>query len=247
MLLLGSQSFPNYGLNRFFEFAKKLNFSGVEITITNNFDTQNFEYLKMLEKESGIKICAFSLPSTNAENLLPAFAKVVSEFPGRTINLASPEVFSFDYKKFIDKEIPKLCRNYRLSFHRTNSPFKTMFGILPTRSQSSLHTLREAGTVCLDLSALWRSHADIMRATDFLADKMQHVYLSNVRRNKMYMPLRDGILPVESLLTKLARENFRGDFTLKIAPENMDAGNDKKMLDNLKDAKEVFEKYFGAN
>lgn len=46
MLLLSSQSFPRYGLERFFDFAKKAGYKGVEISVNANYDTQNVEYLK---------------------------------------------------------------------------------------------------------------------------------------------------------------------------------------------------------
>ncbi len=86
-----------------------------------------------------------------------------------------------------------------------------------------------------------------MRAASFLAEKMQHVYVSNVNHGKMYSPLPVGILPVESFLTKLARENYRGDFTIKISPENMFEGDDERMLKTIKESKEFYERYFQMN
>lgn len=244
MLLLSSQSFPHYGLERFFGFASKLNFDGVEICISDNFDTQNPEYLKYLEKKYDISIKAFSLPNRDGDKYMAVFERVVAEFPGSLINLASPEVFSYSYKRWLDFTVPRLVKRHRLIFARRNTPFKTIFGFVPARSESSLHELRGKGDVSLDLSALWKSTEDIMRSASFLAEKLQHVYLSNVNHGLMYSPLPTGILPVESFLTKLARENYRGMFTLKIAPENMHEGDDQRMLKTLKESKEFFEKYF---
>ena len=59
--------------------------------------------------------------------------------------------------------------------------------------------------------------------------------------------MAQGVLPVESFLTKLARENYRGDFTLKIAPSYMHEGNDARMKEVIQESKDFFEKYFRAD
>lgn len=244
MLFITSQSFPHYGLERFFRFAKDLDVNGVEIVINGNFDTQSPEYLKELEERFKMPIKAFSLPSKGADKYIRAFEKVVSKFPGTIVNLASPEILSFAYKKWMEGSVPQLCNRFRLQLNRLTMPTETILGIIPARNESSLHMLRERGYVAADLSALWKSTEDIMRVPDFLRDKMKVVYLSNVRNGSMYSSLPIGILPVESFLTKLARDNFRGDFILKLSPKNLHEGDLEKMLETMTESKEFFEKYF---
>ncbi|PID70178.1 hypothetical protein CSB37_03300 [bacterium DOLZORAL124_38_8] len=244
MLLLGSHSFPHYGLERFFSFAKELGFEGVEITLSSNFDTRNPEYLKQLEHRFNMPIKAISLPNTGAEALIADFEKVVAEFPGMVINIAAPEMFANKYRKWVEVSLPRLVKRHRLIFNWRNAPVKTLFGVVPSRTKSTLLDLRQAGDVCLDLAAVWKNQQDIMRAASFLAEKMQHVYLSNVNHGVMYTSLTVGLLPVESFLTKLARENYRGLFTLQIAPKNMHEGDDEAMLKTLRESKDLFEKYF---
>ena len=246
MLLLASQSFPRYGLERFFQFAKDLGFQAVEIQISSNFDTQNPKYLQSLSERFGIKISIISLPASGSERLINVFEEVVAEFPGIMVNVYSPEVFSSRYKGWMQKSLPQLCQRYRLRMNRVTAPFKTIFGVMPTRIEGSLHSLREAGDVSVDLIALWKSNEDIMRAPGFLREKMKHIYLSNAQGGQGYTPLPHGVLPVESLLTKLAREDYRGDFTLKIAPQNMHEGHDERMKEVIKESKDFFEKYFRA-
>jgi sugar phosphate isomerase/epimerase len=244
MLILASQSFPRYGLERFFQFAKELEFHSVEIQISSNFDTQTPKYLHELEARFGIKIAIISLPSSGAEDLIDAFERVVSEFSGVMVNVYSPEVFSSQYKVWMQKSLPQLCQRYRLRMNRVTAPFKTVLGIMPTRTEGSMHSLREAGDVSVDLIALWKSNEDIMRASGFLREKMRHIYLSNAQGGQGYTSLAHGVLPVESFLTKLAREDYRGDFTLKISPQNLHEGNDERMKEVIRDSKEFFEKYF---
>jgi len=244
MFLLTSQSFPHYGLERFFKFAKELGVDGVEILINSNFDTQDPEYLKELEERFKMPIKAFTLPSKGADKFINSFERVVSHFEGATVNLASPEVLSFSYKKWMENSIPQLCKRFRLNLNRITMPTETIMGIIPARNEASLHMLRQKGNVAADLSALWKSNEDVMRVPDFLRDKMKLVYLSNVRNGSMYSSLPIGILPVESFLTKLARDDYRGDFILKISPRNLHEGDIEKMMDIVKESKEFFEKYF---
>lgn len=244
MLLLGSQSFPYYGLERFFRFAAEIGFQGVEIMVGPNFDTQNSTYLKELEARFKMPIKSFSLPNKDADQYLAAFEKVIGAFGGKTINLAPPDVFSFKYKRWIETAVPRLVKRHRLAFNRRNVPSKPYLGLIPSRTQSSLQALRSAGDVGLDLPACRSNGDDIMQAAGMLAEKLQHVYLGNVHHGIMYAPLTVGDLPVESFLTKLSREGYRGDFTLKLNPASMHAGNDEQMLKVLKESYDFFFKYF---
>lgn len=246
MLFITSQSFPHYGLERFFRFAKELGVAGVEVAINSNFDTQDPDYLKELEERFSMPIKAFSLPNKGAEKYINAFEKVVSKFEGVAVNLASPEILSFSYKKWMEKSVPQLCKRFRLQLNRVTMPTETILGIIPAREESSLHMLRQKGSVGVDLSALWKSSEDIMRVPDFLREKMKLVYLSNVRNGSMYASLPVGILPVESFLTKLSRDNFRGDFIIKLSPRNLHEGDAEKMMEIMRESKEFFGEYFRA-
>lgn len=189
-------------------------------------------------------IKAFSL-GKNAEKLIKPFQDLVREFEDVTVNLTSPEVFSFKYKDWITNIMPKVARKYRLKFCRTNTPFKLFLGFLPSRTENSMYSLREAGNVSLDLSALWDSQEDAMKMISFLGKKLKHVYLSNVYKNiKYYLPQK-GILPLESFLTRLEQNDFDGDFTLKVSAKNLPVGdNEEKMVETLVETREFFEQYF---
>lgn len=247
MLLLHSQSFPHYGLERFFRFAKEAGFDGVEVVINENFDTQNAAYLHELEERYDLPVKAFSLPHRREEEFFEILHEVVKEFPGTTLNVSSPQSFSFKYKRWMNSIVPKLAKKYELKVNRRNVPFQLMFGMIPERTENSLFSLREKGAVCLDLSALWASKEEAMRSIAFLGDNLRHVYLSNVHRNTPYSPLPKGILPLESFLTKLKQSHYHGDFTLKIAPAELHEGDDAKVMETLVESREFFEEYFGKN
>lgn len=212
--------------------------------VHENFDTQNADYIKTLEKRYNIPVKAFSLPLKVSLPLLKGFQNTVKEFPNATLNLFPAQSFAFQYKKWLDKYAPKLCQKYDLKMHYRNLPLTFMLGVLPRNTENSLHTLRERGTVCLDLSAVWSSKQDIMRTISFLGDKLKCVYLSNVYKNVPYSRLESGILPVESFLTKLGQRNFHGPLVLKVSPKHLHEGDDEKMVKTLQESKAFIEKYF---
>ncbi len=244
MILLNSQSLPHYGLERFFEFTKQAGFDGVEITVTHNLDTQNPDYLKRLVERYQLPVRAFSVDGKHVEQLTEAFQLTVREFPGVTLNLPPAPNFAFKYKKWLKVIVPKLCQKYNLKSNLKNVPVETMFGILPKSLQNSLAALKDLGYVCLDLSALWSSKDEVMRAVQFLGGNLRHVYLSNVHANIPYVGLAKGVLPVESLLNKLALNQFKGDFTLFLGHKQLHEGQTDRIFSELKLSKDFFDKYF---
>ncbi len=243
MILLHSQSFPHYGLDRFFGFAKSAGYDGVEILVTANYDTQNASYIKELEKRHDIRVKAFTLPSKVPIELLKGFQDVVKEFPQAKLNMFPAQSFSFTYKKWLENIAPKLCRKYDLKMNYRNMPIDFLLGVIPKNSENSLHSLREKGTICLDLSAVWSSKQDIMRTIHFLGDKLQSVYVSNVYQNRPYSRLETGILPIESFLTKLKQEKYKGQIVLNVSARDLQQGNDEKMVEVLKESRIFIEKY----
>lgn len=244
MLLLSSQSFPHYSLDRFFSFAKKTGFDGLEIQVNDDFDSQNPIYLKLLEKRHDIRIKAFCLPTKASKEVLKGFQDTVKEFPNSTLNLVPSQSFSFTYKKWLEIIAPKLAQKYDLHINFRNLPLNLILGMIPSNSENSLHALREQGTVCLDVSAVWSSKQDLMRTIPFLGDRLKCVYLSNVYRNVPYGVLDNGVLPLESFLTKLKQRNYNGDFVLRLSPKALHEGDDDRLCDVLTDSKSFIDQYF---
>ena len=235
----------HYDLERIFRFAKETNYDGIEITvIADRLDTQNPEYLKELENRYTLPIKAFSLDPKSEEKITEAFQHTIREFPETTMILNPPKMLSFNYKKWVNDIAIRLAQKYNLSLCRRNTPTKNLLGFLPERSEGSLMTLKEAGNVCLDLTALAASHEEIMHTISFLGESMRHVFLSNVRRGIPYSLPQNGVLPVESFLTKLAQINYKGDFTLKVDPTQLQEGEDTRVINNLISCRKFYEKYF---
>jgi len=247
MLLFHTDNLPQYGLERIFQFAKAAGYDGLEVGVGRNFDTQNPDYIKQLSERYDLPVKAFSIVSKQEENLSTAYQHTVREFEGITMNLIPAQSLSFKYKKWMDEIVPKLARKYNLMACRRNVPMETMLGFLPNRSDNSVMALRQAGNVCLDLTALALSNDDIMKSLEEAGSALKHVYLSNVHRKQPYSSPIHGVLPLESFLTKLARKDFRGNFTLYVKAQELGEGDDDRVIAKMVEAREFFEKYFVAD
>jgi len=244
MLLFHTDNLPHYGLERIFRFAKEAGFDGLEIGVGRNFDTQSPAYIKELSARYDFPVKAFSITRNQEEDLSTVFQHTVREFEGSTMNLVPAAMLSFKYKKWMEEIVPKLARKYNLTACRRNVPMETMLGFLPNRSDNSVAALRQAGLICLDLTALAKSNEDIMKALQEAGTSLKHVYLSNVYQNAPYSSPVHGVLPLESFLTKLARSDYHGNFTLYVSAKELKEGNDEMVLAKMVEAREFFEKYF---
>lgn len=244
MILFHTENLPHYGLERIFELAKRAGFDGLEIGVSRNFDTQSPNYIKKLEERYGLPVKAFSIIAGGEESLMEAYQKTVREFPNTTMILEPSRAFSFQYKKWLSDVVPRLAQKYELQLCRKNAESQTVMGFLPKYEKGSLNALKEAGNVCLDLSAMASSGQEIMRAIPFLGDRLRHVYLSNFYRETSYALLDKGILPLESFLTKLAHVDFRGSFTLRVSPMSLGEGEDERIIESMQRSIKFYETYF---
>jgi len=244
MLLLSTACLPHYGLERVFEFAKDTGFDGVEVVVDKRFDTQNAEYIKKLEKKYDLPVGAFSISAEETDKLLKPFQTTVREFKGVSMNLRSPELFGFEYKKWLQKVAPKLAKKYQLRLVRVNAPLKLYLGILPQYSQNSLGALSKNRAVGLDISALWSAKEDIEKATLTFGKRLQHMYISNVLHDISYSPMYEGSVAIERLLENMAKRGYKGHFTVLISPEQINEGNDEKVTEKLTRSVEFFRKHF---
>lgn len=246
MLLLASDSLRGYGLNRIFTFAKEAGYDGLELALDlRQYDTQNGEYLKKLVDQHKMPIRvvrAFDNSTVKQANLALDIAKAVE---AKIVVIDPPKLFDFKYKEWIQKQVPFLRKKYSLKIALKNGPSEYLWGVLPGRAMSSIPDLQNFKEVCLDVSNLYAKKMDLMKAYEMMKKYLVHIQLSNVNRGKDHVLPDEGILPIESLLTKLKKDEYKFDLSLFVTPRSVMAGNDKNMMKNLEKMKKFIEKYMG--
>jgi hypothetical protein len=83
-----------------------------------------------------------------------------------------------------------------------------------------------------------------MRAYASLKGTLVMIHFSNVHKGKPHSLPQEGVLPLESLLTKLKKDNYKNAISLIVDPRVLNVGNDEKLLATLKEIKDFYQKFF---
>jgi sugar phosphate isomerase/epimerase len=244
MFLLSSDSLRGYGMNRIFRFAKEAGFQGVEIAMSlRQYDTQNAEYLDELQKEYDLPIRAVkTFPNSTVKQTQIAL-DLAKKVEAKVVVLDPPRFFDFKYKEWMRKQVPLMRKKYGLKIALMNGPSEYTWGLIPGRAMTSIPDLQSFKEVCLDVSNLYGKKLDLMRAYQMMKSHMVHVHLSNVFKGKEHSLLHEGIMPLESFLTKLKKDNYENDISVVVRPKALAAGDDKIVERSLKQSMDFVKKY----
>jgi len=247
MISLHTGSLNKYGLNRIFQLAKEAGFDGIEIAVDkNNFDTQNAEYIESLSSEYKLSIVALSTPSNATENTVEHVIEMATYLKCPVVVVSPPKILDFKFTNWLKKQTPSLRKKKHIQIALINAAGKTLFGFLPANAMNDMTDLKKFGMVALDCSSTVSKKWDLMRSYEHLKDLIVHVHLSNVYHHKDYsLPIEGrGILPLESFLKKLKSNGYKGAISLRVRGSELMAGDDEKVVENLKKVKEFIEEYF---
>lgn len=245
MLALSTDTLKGYGLNRIFNFAKEAKYDGIDLSIDpKNFDTQNTEYIKLLIDQYNLPVLAIqTAPNANPHKIQEA-VKMAKELGTRIIVIQPPKLFDFKYVQWLKNEIPKIRQKENISIALENAPSETFLGIIPEHAMGNILEMKKFKHACLDTTRVAQKREDLIRVYKTLRKYLVHVHLSNVKTGRQYYLPQDGILPIESFLTKLKQDNFAGNISYKINPKFLNAGEDEKTLKVLNEMKAFYDQYF---
>lgn len=245
MLLLTSDSLKGYGLNRVFAFVKDAGYDGLELALSaTDADTQNPEYIKSLVSDYGIPVRAVrTFPNSTIKKSMVAF-DIARKVGASMVILEPPKLFDFKYVNWLKKDVASLRKKYGIKIALKNTTSETFLGFLPGRAMNNIGDLKRFQEVCLDTANLYSKKIDLIRAYDALKGSVVSIHLSNVMKGQIHCPPQEGVMPLESLLTKLKKDKYQGDISIIVQPKKLHAGHDKKVLKELKDIKSFHDKYF---
>jgi sugar phosphate isomerase/epimerase len=234
LITISTESLKGYGLNRIFGFAKQAGFDGIDLAMeTSDYDTLNADYIKELIEESGIPVTSIQTPKATSKTKIEAAVRMAKKLDTKIIVIQPPKLLNVKLVTWLKKEIPKIRQKENISIALENAPSKTMLGFIPEYSMNNIGELKKFKHACLDTSRSAEKKEDLIRVYKSLSKFLVQIHLSNVYRGKSYAPPETGILPIESFLSKLKQDKFKGVISLRIKPSNLKAGNDDKLLENI--------------
>lgn len=245
MIILSTLSLRGYGLNRIFELIKAAGYDGIDLDVDFGlYDTLNGEYIKKLISEYSLPIHAVSAPEQVAAKRIAELVELTKQIGAKVLIIQPPDIMDFKMAAWLKEEIPKLREKEFLSIALENAPAGTFLGFIPKHAMSNSEELKKFKHIALDTARIGEKKQDLMRAYAALKKYLVHVHLSNFYHGKKYAPPQEGIMPLESFLTKLKQDKYPGAISLKILPKYLHAGEDDKVIEELKRAKKYYEKYY---
>lgn len=245
MIALSTDSLKGYGLNRIFQFAKEAGYDGVDLYIDpRDFDTQDTDYVKELIDEHGLPVVALQTSLTATAKDVMKAVEMAQKIGTKILVVQPPKMFNFKYIKWLTNEVPKIRQREDISIALENASGETFLGIIPEQALNNLNELRKFKHAALDTTRVAQKKDDLIRVFHVLKKFLVHVHLSNVKKGKGYAMPDEGILPLESFLTKLKQEGYRGAISFKIHPKFMRVGDHDKVMKNLAECKKFYESYY---
>ena len=245
MLTLSTGSLSRHGLHRVFHFVKEVGYDGVDIEISANFDTRDGAYINKLIEETGIPVYALVLPPrVGKKDALIKYIHLAKEIGAKVIVIYPPRFFDFEHAQWIKRELPGLRKREGLKIAVMNAKAGKMFGFLPEHSLNSLNDLKKCKQVCLDTSNAHSLKEDLIRIYAKLQKEVVHIFLSNVHKGNDHALPIEGVLPLESFLTKLKQHTYKGAFSLRVKGKYLKEGKPEEVVKRLRQAKEFVEKYY---
>jgi len=245
MLTLSTSSLYKYGLPRVFEFAKEFGYEAIELVIDPNFfDTYQEEYLKEIIKKFQIPIVGLSTPKvTSKAKTVKTALRLAEKLNIPNLVVRPPFFTDFRFTGWFKRELPKLQNRTKVNISVLNVPVGKSF-LLPRFALGNINELKRFSHICLDTSHLVSRKIDLMRVYHSFKDRLSFVHLSNWHKgNEHWMP-NEGILPLESFLTKLAKDGYQGPISLKLNLENAGGDDLIEVRKRLKVCKEFYDEYY---
>ena len=246
MLAITTDSFAGYGLDRIFSFVAEAKLDGVEIVIRHgDFDSYDSDYLKSLSKRYKVPIIGISTPVNNmSAEKASKVVNLAEEVGADFVTLTPPDIFDFNYKKWIKEEIKPLQKKKKVHIGLINPPFKTFLGILPKFAFNNIFDLKGLDDLVFDVNNAASKSEPLLEVYSVLKQNIKYIHLSNTHQDHDHTLLPNGNLPLESFLTRLTRDKFKGPIALKLNPKALEVGKIDKMMDNLNICKKFIKKYF---
>jgi len=243
-LAVTTSSLEGYGLNRIFKFIKETGFDGIELVLSKkDFDTQNAQYVNELCKQYNLPILAIQALEKSKPKQIQEAVDLAITIGCRVIIVKPPKIFDFKYSQWLKEEVPKIREKESISIALENAPDETILGFIPAHAMNSMNDLKNFRHACLNTAFVASKKDNIIDMLLKMKKYLVHVHLTNMRKNNTGALPQNGSLPIESFLSKLKQEDYKGCVSIDVNPKYLHVSQDNEMQKLLIEAKEFCLKY----
>lgn len=244
-------------LGQVFQALSKAGFSGAEVMVTTERQSQDPKALAALAEDFGIRVPAIHAPFlllTRTVFTTDPLEKIkrstdLANGVGAPLVIVHPAYrWQLGFNQWLEREaatygtenevaiavenmFPVWVRGRSFGFHRS----------------MGIEDMKRFDTVVLDTSHLAVTGIDVITAYDELADRVKHIHLSNNlgTGRDTHSPLTQGVLPIGALLERLAASGYSGTITLELDVREW-AGKPAQLASFLRDQRDFCLDRLGA-
>lgn len=252
MLLLSTSSLQWYWLHRIFDFAKKSWFDGIDLALTRtNYDLWDEDYIKYLSDSFWVPVLSITAPSRwMNEKRVDQIVSIANKLKVQVVTF-SPPYHTDKNLTWYSRYLSKVKRDTHLSVAIKNVESDFIYFVIPKYKNSTLYEIKKVtGDTALDLSSVSsESWMDILKAQKMLWSSMKNIFLSDKRWSHTWiLPWTAwgwiSYLPLESFFMKLKTTGYNWFITLQVKPNELWAGNEERVIQNLDFVKSYYTKHF---
>ncbi len=169
---------------------------------------------------------------------------LAKEIGAKIVAVNPPKLFDFEYTQWLKSNLHAIRKKEGIHIALLNAIPGRMFGFLPEHALNSLNDLKKFQEVCIDTSNVYSLKEDLIRVYSKLKKEIVHIFISNVYHGKDHRLPMEGVLPLESLLTKLKKDNYTGALSVRVRGTDLGEGKPEKVVEHLVKIKEFVGKYY---
>lgn len=177
---------------------------------------------------------------------LDTILRIASTLSVKFVNVHPPHRFEKE-KDWFGEYLKVVQNKYaHLTVNVINAPPKTWLFIIAEYGDAKPATIKKMTEhTALSIANIDpNSGVDLMKTFYLLGSTMEFVYLSDKQEDGDLLFPGDGLMPLESLLIKLKDIEYKGNFSLQVLPKSLYAGDDKKVIAKLLEARNYLDRYF---
>ena len=256
-ILCATGPFYMLPLGQVFEAIGKAGFTGAEVMVTSERESQDPKALSALAEDFGVEIGAIHAPFlllTRRVFSTDPLEKIrrstgVAQGVGAPLIIVHPAFhWQRAYQRWLRSDLDDFQATEGVTIAMENMfPLWVRGRGITVHRTTGIEDMKGFGAVTLDTSHLAVTGIDIIKAYEELADRVVHIHLSNnlgVGRDS-HAPLTQGVLPIAAFLERLGRSGYKGTITLELDIRPW-ASNPVKLASVLRENREYCLEKLGA-
>jgi sugar phosphate isomerase/epimerase len=264
-IIISTGSCHRYGLQRFFEIAKKAGFKQMELIIDDRLDSQDPVYIKKLERKFGLKVVSvhsameFVYSWGDWKSRVEKSIKLAKELKAKFIIIHSWEYSDPKYVTWMmknQKTIYDLAKPIKVVFENATKrdDFTTGNSINPSYH---FDVMKEFDSINFDLSHCATAEIDILEYFTAIQDRINHIHFSDSdfrphpkkpgNIEDCHLLPGKGKLPLKKFLKLLKEKKYSGPISIELWCDQFANKKgiitEESVIKNLKAAKKFVETY----